>query len=141
LDRTSFGPTTAAAAGATAILVKQDITHHLDGSTLGMVWALPFAGILLSIAFVPHLAPHFWDHHYGKLAAFWGMALVGPLAATQGVGIVSQELLHSLLHEYAPFIIVLVAFYTLERFPIRLHRIDALDLCLVAFSNAQVVST
>lgn len=88
MDRTSFRPTTAAAAGATAILVKQDITHHLDGSTLGVVWALPFAGILLLIAFVP-------------------------LTATQGVGIADHELLRRLLHEHPPFVIALVTFCAL----------------------------
>ena len=33
---------------------------HLDGARLGLLWGLPFAGLLLSIAFLPVLMPHFW---------------------------------------------------------------------------------
>jgi tellurite resistance protein TehA-like permease len=39
---------------------------EMNGATLGLVWALPFAGILLSIALFPLIAPHFWEHHFGK---------------------------------------------------------------------------
>jgi len=45
------------------------------GRTLGLVWVLPFAGLLLSIAVAPLLTPHFWHGHYGKIAAFWGIFL------------------------------------------------------------------
>jgi len=45
------------------------------GRTLGLVWVLPFAGLLLSIAVAPLLAPHFWHRHYGKIAALWGIFL------------------------------------------------------------------
>ena len=38
---------------------------HLDGAELGLIWAIPFAGILLSIAIFPLVAPHFWEHHFG----------------------------------------------------------------------------
>ncbi|HEY0138256.1 MAG TPA: sodium:proton antiporter, partial [Nannocystis sp.] len=55
------GPTVAEAAEAGGI----------DGRGLGVAWALPFAGVLLSIALGPLLVPRLWHHHYGKLAAFW----------------------------------------------------------------------
>ena len=51
----------------------------LDGSTLGLAWAVPFAGILLSIALCPLLAPQFWHHHFGKIAVFWALACAVPL--------------------------------------------------------------
>src|SRR5829696_5464174 len=54
---------------------------HLDGAHLSLVWAFPFAGILLSIALFPLLAPKFWEHHFGKIAAFWGAAFIIPCAA------------------------------------------------------------
>ena len=47
---------------------------ELDGRTLGLAWALPFAGILLSIALGPLRLPAFWQHHYGKIAAGWALA-------------------------------------------------------------------
>ena len=48
---------------------------HLDGAALGWLWALPFAGILLSIATGPVLYPHLWEHHYGKFAAAFAARL------------------------------------------------------------------
>ena len=47
----------------------------LPGAELSLLWALPFAGILLSIALCPLLVAGFWHHHFGKVAAAWGLAL------------------------------------------------------------------
>ena len=44
----------------------------LDGTALRWPWALPFLGILLTIATGPLLFPRLWHHHYGKLAFVWG---------------------------------------------------------------------
>ena len=38
---------------------------HLDGSILTIYWVIPFAGILLSIAIFPLIAPHFWHKNFG----------------------------------------------------------------------------
>ena len=35
--------------------------------------AIPFAGLLLSIAVWPLLSHHIWEHHYGKIAAAWSL--------------------------------------------------------------------
>ena len=43
----------------------------LDGAALRWPWALPFVGILLTIATGPLLFPRIWHHHYGKLAFVW----------------------------------------------------------------------
>src|ERR1700730_1318784 len=40
----------------------------LDGAGLRWPWALPFIGILLTIASGPLLFPRIWHKHYGKLA-------------------------------------------------------------------------
>ena len=40
----------------------------LNGAELSIAWAIPFAGILLSIALCPMLVPHFWHNHFGKVA-------------------------------------------------------------------------
>ena len=47
---------------------------HLDGADLGLLWVVPFAGILLSIALFPLLAPNIWHHHFGKISAFWALS-------------------------------------------------------------------
>ena len=33
---------------------------HLDGSKVGILWCIPFVGILLSIAILPLATPHLW---------------------------------------------------------------------------------
>src|SRR5215468_5777486 len=43
----------------------------LDQIMLPWPWALPFVGLLLSIAIGPLLAPKFWYAHYGKVAFMW----------------------------------------------------------------------
>ncbi len=84
----------------------------LDGSRLGLVWALPFAGILLSIAIFPLLASHFWEHHYGKVAALWGALVAIPLLLTADPATAAHALIHTALLEYMPFILLLLALFT-----------------------------
>ncbi len=85
---------------------------ELDGSALGALWGLPFAGMLLSIALLPLLAPRLWHPHYGKIAAAWSLAFLLPFAFSQGAGLAGHLVLHALLAEYLPFIILLVALFT-----------------------------
>ncbi len=84
----------------------------LDGASLSLLWCIPFAGILLSIAIFPLVAPQFWHRHYGKVAAFWALAILLPLLAAKGTGPTFGALAHTLLHEYLPFIVLLFALYT-----------------------------
>jgi Na+/H+ antiporter NhaD/arsenite permease-like protein len=84
---------------------------HLDGAGLGVVWSVPFAGLLLSIALLPLLAPHFWKHHFGKVASFWALALLVPCTVWFGAGTATTEVLHTLLLDYLPFILLLFALF------------------------------
>ena len=85
----------------------------LDGAALDLFWVLPFAGLLLSMGVMPLAAPSFWHHHYGKVAAFWALAFVLPLATKHGVTVALHELLHTALLEYIPFIALIVALFTI----------------------------
>ncbi|WP_284614396.1 sodium:proton antiporter [Aquabacterium humicola] len=87
---------------------------EVNGAALAAWWGLPFAGVLLSIALMPLLAPQVWHHHYGKIAAGWALAFVLPFAASYGAGTAAQALLHTLLAEYLPFIILLTALFTVS---------------------------
>jgi hypothetical protein len=42
---------------------------EINGAALSAWWGLPFAGMLLSIASMPLLVPHFWHQHFGCLAS------------------------------------------------------------------------
>ncbi|MGJ7534298.1 MULTISPECIES: sodium:proton antiporter [unclassified Variovorax] len=83
-----------------------------DGGSLSPLWGVPFAGILLSIALFPLLAPAFWHHHYGKISAAWALAFLLPFAGAFGVQLAGVQLVHALVAEYIPFIILLTALFT-----------------------------
>ena len=87
---------------------------QIDGAQLSVLWGLPFAGMLLSIALVPLLAPHFWHRHFGKLTAAWALAFLLPFALVHGAGAAAVNLVHALLAEYLPFVILLTALYTVS---------------------------
>ncbi len=86
----------------------------LPGERMSLLWALPFIGLLLSIATGPMLYPHFWERHYGKFAAFWGALALVPLAFWAGPSLATEAALHTLLLEYVPFIILLFALFTIS---------------------------
>ncbi|MEO6410058.1 MAG: sodium:proton antiporter [Burkholderiaceae bacterium] len=84
----------------------------VDGAALGAWWGVPFAGMLMSIAILPLAAPTLWHHHFGKIAAGWSLAFLLPFAALYGPGLAGATLVHTLLAEYLPFIILLTALFT-----------------------------
>ena len=91
----------------------EDHTHHhgVEGQGLSVLWVIPFAGMLLSIALGPILAPHFWHANYGKVAAGWIVLFSIPFLATYK-GDAFYEILHIVLLDYVPFIILLGALFT-----------------------------
>ena len=84
----------------------------IDGRHLGLLWMIPFAGILLSIAIMPLAAPAFWHHHFGKVSAVWAALIVIPFALIHGVPTAVYEVVHLLLLDYIPFIVLLTALFT-----------------------------
>ncbi|MEE3302538.1 MAG: sodium:proton antiporter [Candidatus Neomarinimicrobiota bacterium] len=87
---------------------------HLDGGDLSILWVIPFAGILLSIAILPLIASDFWHHNFGKISAFWATLFILPFMLSQGLPITIYEVLHVGLLEYIPFIILLLALFTIS---------------------------
>ncbi len=83
----------------------------LDGAALPWPWALPFVGILLTIAIAPLLAPRLWQRHYGKLAFAWAALAVVPLAALYDWPTARAAFLHTMLADYMSFIVLLFALY------------------------------
>ncbi|MCX7327383.1 MAG: sodium:proton antiporter, partial [Hyphomicrobiales bacterium] len=84
---------TAFLAAAFVVLPEQaQAAAAIDGSGMSLLWVIPFAGLLLCIATGPLLFHHVWEHHYGKISAFWAAMVIIPLylsfdasAATKGV--------------------------------------------------------
>ncbi|MDC0219940.1 sodium:proton antiporter [Verrucomicrobia bacterium] len=88
-----------------------DDHHGVDGGGLSVWWVLPFAGMLLSIALGPLVAAHFWHNNYGKVAAGWIAVFSVPFLVSFG-GHGFYEILHIVLLDYVPFIILLAALFT-----------------------------
>ncbi len=84
------------------------------GARLGAAWVLPFGGILASLAIVPALAPHFWHRRQGAISLFWALAFLLPFAAQFGADAALHQLLHALLLEYIPFIVLIGALFTIS---------------------------
>ena len=85
---------------------------HDIGRELPVWTATPFAGILLSIALFPLLAPHFWHRHFGKVSAFWALTFALPfLFFFRETAL--HEILHIMLIDYIPFIILLWGLFTI----------------------------
>ncbi len=85
---------------------------EIDGArAVAALWGVPFAGVLLSIALFPLLAPHFWHRHYGKVATAWGALFLVPFAMQFGVHAAVANTVHALLGEYIPFIVLLTSLY------------------------------
>jgi Na+/H+ antiporter NhaD/arsenite permease-like protein len=83
----------------------------LDGTKLGWLWALPFAGILLTIASGPLLFPKLWHRQYPQFALFWVIAALVPIAVGFGAPAALATLVHAALAEYLSFIVLLFALY------------------------------
>jgi Na+/H+ antiporter NhaD/arsenite permease-like protein len=88
-------------------------TPAVDLGSLLPAWsALPFAGILLSIALFPLLAPHVWRDHYAKVSAAWAVAFAVPFVVRFG-GAAAHELLHVALVDYVPFLVLIATLFTI----------------------------
>lgn len=92
-----------------------DLAHQSDLLSRALpLWSgLPFAGILLSIAVFPLLAPHFWHRHFKKLAVAWAMIFAAPFLVQYG-RLAGFKLLEVLLVDYVPFLILLWGLYTVS---------------------------
>jgi Na+/H+ antiporter NhaD/arsenite permease-like protein len=87
---------------------------HPDlGKVLPLYACIPFACMLLSIALLPLVAGTFWHHHFGKISAFWAATLAIPFIVVYK-GDAVYEILHIILADYVPFIILLWALFTVS---------------------------
>ena len=81
-----------------------------DPAQVSLIWALPFALLLASIALMPFIHRHWWERHYPKVAI--GLALVAPsyywfVARAPGPWLESME-------EYVGFIVLLGSLYVVS---------------------------
>ncbi len=87
---------------------------HINLGELLPLWScIPFACMLLSIAFLPLFADHLWHNNFGKISFFWAASMALPfLYIYKGEAV--YQILHIILADYVPFIILLWALYTIS---------------------------
>ena len=85
--------------------------HPADAGPPSLAFGLPFAGLLLSIALMPMLRPHWWERRFPWVTAAWALAFALPFAAVHGPGEAGRALLATVAHEYLPFVVLLVALF------------------------------
>jgi Na+/H+ antiporter NhaD/arsenite permease-like protein len=76
------------------------------------LWALPFTGMLLSIATGPLLFARIWHRHYGKIAAGWVVLTIAPIAIVYGTATALAAVIHAIVADYLSFIVLLFTLYT-----------------------------
>jgi Na+/H+ antiporter NhaD/arsenite permease-like protein len=92
---------------------SSDADDSLLGTLLPLWSAIPFLGILLSIALFPLLAPTFWHHNYPKVSLFWALTFAVPFLVVYRE-LAFHEILHIYLVDYIPFIILLWGLFTVS---------------------------
>jgi Na+/H+ antiporter NhaD/arsenite permease-like protein len=116
-SRPDSGLTRQAAGHEAGINAPEAAAKEHEGPELGEILPLysciPFACMLLSIALLPLIAGNIWHHHFGKISAFWAASLALPfIYAYRGEAV--HEILHIILADYVPFIILLWALFTVS---------------------------
>ena len=109
----TLGVVTALLVAPAGALASSGAAAPAELGTVLPAWsALPFVGILLSIALFPLAAPRFWHRHYPAVSAAWAVALLVPFLLAYG-GVALHEVLHVAIIDYLPFIILLSALFTI----------------------------
>lgn len=94
-------------------VTEESSAHEKIGEELPLWSAIPFVGILLSIALFPLLAPKLWHHNFGKISLFWALSFAVPFLF-QYKSTAIHEIFHIYLIDYIPFIILLWSLYTVS---------------------------
>ncbi|MBI0103486.1 sodium:proton antiporter [Gilliamella sp. W8145] len=87
---------------------------EFNGQELSLFWAIPFVGILLSIALCPLFLARLWHHHYGKIVLVWSLLFLGSALFSFGLFTTIQLTAHAIIEEYIPFILLLLALFTVS---------------------------
>ena len=72
---------------------------------------IPFVGILLCIAVMPLVKPHWWESHQPHVVALWSLLFVIPFAFLHGAGEAVEIVLECLINDYLTFIVLLFGLF------------------------------
>lgn len=81
------------------------------GNSLPIWSCIPFAGILLCIAILPLVKPHWWEEKRPLVVAFWSLLFLIPFAIAYGFGIATEQFLETVIGDYLTFIVLLFGLF------------------------------
>jgi len=93
-------PTSAAAGEALA-----------SAAPVSALQAVPFGGLILSLALLQAIAPVLWHKHERKIVAAWAFATLIMLGLASGWTRVGETIISTTLADYLPFIVLIATLY------------------------------
>jgi Na+/H+ antiporter NhaD/arsenite permease-like protein len=87
-------------------------SEGINGASLSPLWAIPFLGLLISIAVFPLMSHTLWERHQGKVSVLWSALLIVPLWIVLDHQALITALIHTVVLDYVPFILMLLALFT-----------------------------
>lgn len=78
---------------------------------ISLLFCIPFAGMLLSIAVLPLVAGTWWEKNRKYMVILWSVLFLIPFAIKYSTGTMSQILLDIVINDYVPFIILLFGLF------------------------------
>ncbi len=75
---------------------------------LSLLWIIPFAGMLLSIALIPLIKPEWWHHNFKWVSMFWGLPVFIVMSR-----IVPERTFHTAM-EYLSFIALVGSLFVIS---------------------------
>lgn len=109
---------------------------HNIGELLPVWSIIPFVGMLLSIAIIPLVKSHWWEHNMFKVAIFWSLLFLVPFGISFGKEALIYNFLEIVLLDYLPFIVLLFGLFVCCRrnLPKGDFNWDYKDECSIAFN-------
>lgn len=81
------------------------------GNSISLVFCIPFAGMLLSIAVFPLIAPEWWEKRQPLVVAVWSLLFLIPFAVKFGFPVMGEQLLEVVVGDYITFIVLLFGLF------------------------------
>ncbi len=91
-----------------------DFPEGVTGYALNLKQAIPFSGVLLSIALMPLFIPRLWHKFENPVLAFWSLLGIYVLYNQFGSSLTAQTVWSVFLHEYLPFLLLIATLYVIS---------------------------
>lgn len=78
---------------------------------MDIAFCIPFAGLLLCIAFLPLVKAEWWEEHQPHMVALWSLLFVLPFAAANGAAHAAETVLECIVNDYLTFIVLLFGLF------------------------------